>query len=235
MRTVALAVLVAGLASVPAERSDTSLQFQSSELHYFLTIPEGWVRLPDDVLASRGHEGGGPSDGPAPVAAFQQPADSWFHVPALVITHFPDKGRRPKDLFEELSHDAGLGKNGKMVVYDDKGGMVLVRELMPSSDGGQIDRVAVFKPGTVGTLHLDFYLPVGDMPAYGDPTLRGVLDTVRFEEGFAVKDLAPGERAPLIEEVTTFLRTRPTTGLMLVLGVVLMATSILNARRKRKG
>ena len=61
-------------------------------------------------------------------AAFQAPDDSWFHVPALVITHFPDRGRRPKDLFEELSHDSGIGKNGKVVVYDDKRGFVTVYE-----------------------------------------------------------------------------------------------------------
>ena len=66
--------------------------------------------------------------------------------------------------------------------------------------------------------------------------LRGVLDSVRFEESFAIMDLAPGERAPLLEEFVTFLRTRPTTLLMLVGGVVLMIVSILrNVRRKPKG
>jgi hypothetical protein len=233
MRALVLAIL-AGLVSTLVVAAEP-LRYENPALHYSLTVPDGWVRMPDDVLASRGKEGGGPSDAPAPVAAFQQPADSWFHVPALVITHLPDKGRRPKDIFEELAREGGLGRNGKSISHDDQRGFVTVYERMPSSDGGEIERVAVFKPGTLGTLHLDFYLPKGDLPAYGDQAVLQVLKSVRFEDGFAVNDLAPGERAPLIEEVTSFLRTRPTTGLMFVLGVVLLATSILTARRKRKG
>jgi len=62
-----------------------------------------------------------------------------------------------------------------------------------------------------------------------------VLDSVRFEEGFAMKDLAPGERAPLAEELKNLLRTRPTIGLVFVLGIAFMTVSVLNARRKRKG
>lgn len=231
MRTLALAVLVAGLASVPSASSAAPLQFQNPDLHYSLTLPDGWVRMPDDVLASRKPE----DPGPAPVAAFQEPADSWFHVPALVISHRPERWRRPKDLFEEIAREGGLGKNGKSISHDDERGFVTVYERMPASDGGEIERVAVFKPGTLGTLQLDFYLPKGELPGYGDPAVRQVLDSVRFEEGFAVKDLAPGERAPLLEEVTSFLRQRPTTVLMLGLGVVLMITSILTSRRKRKG
>lgn len=235
MRALVPVIFAAGLVSAFSVAAEP-LQYENPALHYSLTVPDGWVRMPDDVLASRGQAVGGPADVPVPVAAFQQPADSWFQAPALVITHFPDKGRRPKDIFEELNRTAGLGKNGRSISHDDERGMVLLRELMPSSDGGQIDRVAVFKPGTQGTLHLDFYLPAGEMPAYGDPMLRGVLDSVRFEEGFAIKDLAPGERAPLLEEVKAFLRTRPTTMLMLVGGVVLMIVSILrNVRRKPKG
>lgn len=149
MRALIPAILAAGLISALSVAAEP-LQYENPTLHYSLTMPDGWVRMPDDVLASRGQEGSGSADGPVPVAGFQQPADSWFQVPALVITHFPDKGRRPKDLFEELSHDAGLGKNGKAVVYDDTRGMVLVRELMPASDGGQINRVAAYKPGTQG-------------------------------------------------------------------------------------
>ncbi len=231
MRTFALAALVASLAFVPSASSAEPLQFQSPELHYSLTVPDGWVRMPDDVLASREPK----EPGSAPVAAFQAPADTWFHVPALVITHHPERWRRPNDLFEELARQGGLGRNGKAITHPDERGFVKVDERMPSSDGGEIERVAAFKPGTLGTLQLDFYLPKGELPAYGDQVVLQVLDSVRFEEGFAVKDLAPGERAPLIEEVTTFLRQRPTTLLMLVLGLVLMVTSILTSRRKRRG
>ena len=52
----------------------------------------------------------------------------------------------------------------------------------PAREGhpGEIERVAVFKPGTLGTLHLDFYLPKGDLPGYGDQTVLQVLDSVRY-------------------------------------------------------
>src|SRR5262245_16005717 len=106
MRALAPVILAAGLISTFSAAAEP-LRYENPALHYSLTVPDGWVRMPDDVLASRGQEGGGSADVPAPVAAFQQPADSWFHVPALVITHFPEKGRRPKDIFEELNHTAG--------------------------------------------------------------------------------------------------------------------------------
>lgn len=68
-----------------------------------------------------------------------------------------------------------------------------------------------------------------------DPTVLQVLDSVRFEPGFAMKDLAPGESPPLAEELKKLLRERPSTGLMLVLGVVGMLGGILASWRKRKG
>ena len=231
MRALAPVIFVAGVVSTFAAVSAESLRYENPALHYSLTVPDGWVRMPDDVLASQKPEGGGP---PA-VAAFQAPHESWFHVPALIITHHPDRERRPKDLFEEYGHDPDIGKNGKVIVYDDKRGMVLVPERVPSEEGVEIQTVAAYKPGTEGLLQLDFYFPIGEVPAYLDPMVLQVLDSVRFEEGFAMKDLAPGERAPLAEELKNLLRTRPTIGLVFVLGIAFMTVSVLNARRKRKG
>jgi hypothetical protein len=231
MCVLAPTILVAVLVATPAG----PLHYENPALHYSLTVPDGWVSMPEDVLETRGNEGGSPAAGaPAPVAAFQRPAKSWFHVPALVITHMPDAGRRPADVFDELSHDSGIGKNGKSVVYDDKRGMVLVPERMPSSDGGEIQRVAVFKPGKLGLLHLDFYLPVGEMPAYMDPTVLQVLDSVRFEPGFEVKDLAPGETLPLGEDLKQAVRKNPTAVMIGLLGLLGLLGGILGSRRKRK-
>jgi hypothetical protein len=224
------ALLGAVLASPPAAAEP--LRYDNPTLHYSLTAPEGWVRMPDEVIGSRGHPDGEPNDIP-PVAAFQEPHDSWFHVPALVISHFPEPGRRPRDIFEELSRDYG-GQSGKAVVHDDKRGVVLVAERTVSEEGREIQRVAVFKPAKAALLHLDFYLPVGDRPPYLDPTILQVLDSVRFEPGFEMRDLAPGESVPLSEDLRRVLREKPHLAVLAVLGLLGLLGGIVASRRRPK-
>ena len=192
MRALAVAVIASALAAAPA--SGPSL-YTNSDLHYALDVPPGWVSMPQEVLATRGQAGGAPANAPLPVAAFQLPADSWFHVPALVITHFPEKERRPNDLYEELARGRSLSTHP--IAFDASRGMVLLPEEMPSRDGGQIRRVAVFKPGKLGILHLDFYLPMSDMPVTADPIVLKVLDSVHFAPGYEMRDLAP--RVPILQ------------------------------------
>jgi hypothetical protein len=239
--TMTFLLLAAGFTSVLAAAPAAPLRYENPEYHYSFTVPEGWVSIPQDVLKTRGQSEGPAFGAPAPVAGFQAPDKSWFHVPAVVVTHLPEHGRRPADIFEELGHDSDIGKNGKTIVYDDRRGAVLVPEQMPSTDGGVIQRVAVFKPGTEGVVHLDFYFPFDNSPLATPeltPSLVQVLNTFRYEPGFAMNDLPPGER-PLWEQARAFWREHPQNLFMILLGILLLVFSIVNgvqkAREKKKG
>lgn len=228
MKQIIALFLVAAAASAAA---GTSLHYRNDDWHYQFDAPSDWVAIPAATLRDRGFDGGeGAGPAPAPVAGFQAPHESWFHVPAVVITHFPGPAQRPKQVREELARDLHLGA-GRSLVHEDHRGMVMVSERVPSSDGGDLRRLAVFRPGVEGVVHIDFYLPPGSMPAWVEPQVRALLDSFHFDEGFATADLAPGESAPLREELGNILRAKPRIAVILGLGILSMMAGIVRRLR----
>jgi hypothetical protein len=105
---------------------------------------------------------------------------------------------------------------------------------MASEEGREIQRVAVFKPATLALLHLDFYLPVSERPPHLEPAILQVVDSVRFEPGFEMRDLAPGESLPLGEDLERALRERPHLVVISILGLLGLLGGIVASRRKPK-
>jgi len=228
-------LLTVGLASALHAAPAEPVRYENPDLHYSFNVPAGWVGMPREVLSSRGGAPGStPESVPVPAAGFQAPASTWFHVPALVVTNFPDPGKRPKDVYDELRKDSGPGET---VIYDRRYSLVLVLERMPSSDGGEIRRIALFKPGRLGVLHLDFYLPVDEsrVEPLADPAIRQVVETLRFDVDFGMKDLGPGEQGSFLEYTRNYYREHPGAVFRMVTGILFFGYFIVWARRRRQG
>ena len=154
----------------------------------------------------------------------------------LVISHIDEPGRTPAEINDELSHDSSLrlGQEGRLLVYDDRRGMIMTTEPASTQGGTSLRRLTVFKPAKLGLVHLDFYLSDALSPVYTEPLVTKVLDSLTFEPGFEMKDVAPGDSSAVLAEIKQKLRANPFLPAMITLGFIGMIGGIVNKRRSKR-
>ena len=104
-----------------------------------------------------------------------------------------------------------------------------------STQGGtSLRRLTVFKPAKLGLVHLDFYLSDALSPVYTEPLVTKVLDSLTFEPGFEMKDVAPGDSSAVLAEIKQKLRANPFLPAMITLGFIGMIGGIVNKRRSKR-
>lgn len=102
-----LVFLLSVSAGVPVSRAE---EFQSNRLHYSLQLPDGWIQIPDDVLAQM--QSAILNDKSRGIVHFDvgfQPGthESWFSVPYVLVQHISYQqlgvaGQPAEDLFEDI-------------------------------------------------------------------------------------------------------------------------------------
>lgn len=207
-----------------ADTANAPSVFHSPDFHYQLKTPPGWTAVSQVVLDEKNLA----SDGMRTVAAFQTGAGD-LNPPMLVISHIDEPGRTLADINDELASDSRLtiGKNGQTLIYDEKHGAVMTTESVHSQDGNTYRRLAVFKPGKLGVVHLDFYLGNGTRPVYTEAIVLNALDSFAFDEGY---DGEPNRPKTLLDDVRSKLRGNPLLIGAILLGIVGVTSGLIRRR-----
>jgi len=218
-----LAILIAGNACA----ANLSQAFHSSDLHYRLTAPPGWIPASEAAIQDSAAD----SIGIRMVAAFQASARESLRPPMLVISHILEPQRTPADINDELSREGGIGQEGRRLVYDERRGVVMTTEPARSQEGKAFRRVTVFKPGKLGIVHLDFYLADSAKPAYIEPIVLDVLDSLRFDSGY--EGQPSGSKKTVVDDILSKLRGNPMLSVSILFGVIGVASGIVRKRSSR--
>lgn len=215
-----------------ASADGAAADFRDAELHYRFSPPQGWHRVPQGVIDEKNVG----ASAARIVAAFQPGAPDQLQPPMLVISHIDETGRTPAEINDELSHDSSLrlGQEGRLLVYDDKRGLIMTTEPARTQEGRRLRRLTVFKPAKLGLVHFDFYLSDAESPVYTEPLVTKVLDSLTFEPGFEMQNIAPDKSGAALAEIKQKLRANPFLLAMITLGFIGIIGGIVTKRPPKR-
>lgn len=214
MKRHQMAAVLLGLLVLPASALSTERHTDPS-LHYGFEVPEGWVRIPDDVLSEAVAslvEQTGIRQRLDYRAAFQLESEYYFTYPYLMIQHHAVDSATIRQISSAMSSalssqaaredlqklaDAGIARGvsmGEPVVDPER--RIVLQSIESEVEGvGPIKALSVMAPGRDGMVQLHFYSEAEDYNKYL-PVFSSVVDTLEFEPGHSYSWTAAVAKSP---------------------------------------